>query len=236
MRQGFLKIAMSLFLLLLLLAGGVVGGLYVLFETPRGQQFILKKGQNLLATHNLTAELEGVSSHLPMDLTIKKIRLFQKNDSTRKVLIKIENLDIQFHWQDLLRGKLTFPHFFIKSLDAKNMSDLSSNNDDTVTSQNLFKLSFLFPLLRLSLYLPDFRIETLKLPLSYEPDSTKEYRLEGSLFLYPQDWHKYDHGYLKLQQKNSFNYAEARIIHSADLQKTEFHLEIDEPLSSRFSH
>lgn len=117
--RGFLFTFITLFVLF----GIISSGLFILFETKKGQNFLLEQTHSYLKKQGFDVSLEGLHGDFPKNFNLQKMTLTFAPE--RHILI-LENLKIHFKWSDLLKGILT-----LETLEAEKISFLESSAPST---------------------------------------------------------------------------------------------------------
>lgn len=152
--------------MLLSLLGLLSSSIFVLFETQKGQDFLLNQGLSYLEKKGIYLKLEGFEGDFPKNFKIQKIVFFETPDTP---FLIIEKLNINFKWQNIFKGILTF-----KNISAKKVNFLGLHSDTPSSSFSIKDVaSFLkigdIPVLPFfSLALKNFEIRDLVLPRTSE--------------------------------------------------------------------
>ena len=143
------------FLVLLSLFGALSCGLFVLFETKKGQTFLLSTGASYLKKQGIDLSAEGLQGDFPKNFSLQTITLSLKDESSS--VLSIHNLEISFKWQDLLKGMLTLNLLKAETITFSSSSETAPPSfswEDIYSSLKTISV----PLLPLSLKLDHFEI------------------------------------------------------------------------------
>ncbi|HQS83304.1 MAG TPA: translocation/assembly module TamB domain-containing protein [Alphaproteobacteria bacterium] len=143
------------FLILLSLFGALSCGLFVLFETKKGQTFLLSTGASYLKKQGIDFSARGFQGDFPKNFSLQTITLSLKDQSSS--VLSIHNLEISFKWQDLLKGMLTLN---LLKAETITFSSSSETNPSSVSWEDIYSSlkTISVPLLPLSLKLDHLEI------------------------------------------------------------------------------
>ncbi|MBS0185481.1 MAG: translocation/assembly module TamB domain-containing protein [Proteobacteria bacterium] len=165
------------FLILLSLFGVLSGGLFVLFETKKGQTFLLSAGEAYLKKQNIDVSIQGLQGDFPKNFTLKSITVtFDDPSSTN---ITIHNLEINFKWHDLLKAMVTFN---LLKADSITYTSLPQTPSSSFSTKDLFTYlkTISLPILPLSLKLDHLEIRDFSF---LKEGEKRRFNIIGHLFL-----------------------------------------------------
>lgn len=150
--------------IILSLLGILSTGIFVLFETQKGQEFLLRHSISYLEKQGIYLKMEGFEGDFPKNFSLQKITFYEPQNIP---LLTIEHLKINFKWQDIFKGKLTF-----KTITAEKVILEASEPHTPSSPPGEEVLSFLkmkeIPSLPFSLSLNNLDIQDLTLPRKTE--------------------------------------------------------------------
>ena len=178
-KRPFKGFILTSFVLLSLL--GLFGSsIFVLFETQKGQNFLLRQGLSYLEKKGILLNLEGFEGDFPKNFTIQKITLYETPEIPLAV---IENLKINFKWQNIFKGVLTFKTLTAKKVDLSGLSSEKTPSSFSTSDIISFLRIGAIPELPLSLALKNFDIQDLVLPGTTEMGEPEKIHLHLRGFL-----------------------------------------------------